>query len=84
MDVDMRCLLCNGRGCPICKQTGWIELIGSGLVHPTVLNHMKLDLKIYSGFAFGMGVERLMLLYYGIPDIRLLYAGDLRFNRQWS
>jgi phenylalanyl-tRNA synthetase alpha chain len=84
MDVDLRCLLCNGQGCPVCKQTGWIELIGSGLVHPTVLNHMKLNPKIYSGFAFGMGVDRLMLLYYGIPDIRLLYSGDLRFIRQWS
>ncbi|MFA6197710.1 MAG: phenylalanine--tRNA ligase subunit alpha [Patescibacteria group bacterium] len=84
LDIDLRCLLCGGKGCPVCKQTGWIELIGSGMVHPAVLHNMKLDPKVYSGFAFGMGVDRLMLLYYGIPDIRLLYAGDLRFNSQWT
>jgi phenylalanyl-tRNA synthetase alpha chain len=84
LEVDMRCLFCDNAGCSVCKHSGWIELLGSGLVHPNVLRNMKLDPKKYSGFAFGIGVDRLMLLYYGIPDIRLLYGGDLRFNNQWS
>lgn len=83
LEVDMSCLICKGGGCSVCKQTGWLELLGSGMIHPKVLKNMKIDPKIYSGFAFGPGVDRLMMLYYGINDIRLSYQGDLRFLRQF-
>ncbi len=83
MDVDMRCLICGGDGCSVCKQRGWLEMLGSGMVHPTVLKNMGVDPKEYSGFAFGLGIDRLMMLYYGINDIRLSYNGDLRFLEQF-
>lgn len=83
LDVDMSCLLCGGPGCAFCKQTGWIETLGSGMVHPQVLKNMKVDPAVYSGFAFGLGLDRLMMLYYGIDDIRLSYSGDLRFIEQF-
>ena len=83
IEVDMSCLLCHGAGCPFCKKSGWIETLGSGLVHPQVLKNMGVDPKIYSGFAFGLGIDRLMMLYYGVNDIRLSYGGDLRFLEQF-
>lgn len=83
MDFDMSCLLCEGKGCPVCGQTGWLEMMGSGMVHPKVLINMKVDPKKYTGFAFGMGIDRFMMLYYGIDDIRLSYKGDLRFLNQF-
>ncbi len=83
MDVDMSCLLCQGRGCAFCKKSGWIETLGSGMVHPQVLKNMGVDPKVYSGFAFGLGIDRLMMLYYGVDDIRLSYGGDLRFIEQF-
>ncbi len=83
IEVDMSCLLCNGSGCSFCKKSGWIETLGAGMVHPKVLANMKIDHKKYSGFAFGLGIDRLMMLYYGIDDIRLSYGGDLRFLEQF-
>lgn len=83
MDIDMSCLLCQGTGCAFCKKSGWIETLGSGMVHPNVLRNMKVDPKVYSGFAFGLGIDRLMMLYYGVDDIRLSYGGDLRFLEQF-
>lgn len=83
IDVDMSCLLCAGVGCPFCKKSGWIETLGAGMVHPKVLKNMKVDPQEYSGFAFGLGLDRLMMLYHGIDDIRLSYGGDLRFIEQF-
>jgi len=83
LEISMSCLICQGEGCPVCKQSGWLEMLGAGMVHPTVLKNMKIDPEIYSGFAFGGGLDRLMMLYYGINDIRLSYKGDLRFLEQF-
>ncbi|MFH1713380.1 MAG: phenylalanine--tRNA ligase subunit alpha [Candidatus Jacksonbacteria bacterium] len=82
-EVDMSCIICQARGCSVCKKTGWLEMLGAGMVHPNVLENMKVDSQKYSGFAFGMGIDRLVMLYYGIDDIRLFYSGDLRFLRQF-
>jgi len=82
-EVDVSCLICDGKGCNICKQTGWVEMIGSGLVHPHVLRAGGLDPKEWSGFAFGLGLTRLAMLKYGIDDIRLFLSGDLRFLEQF-
>ena len=78
-EVDMTCHNCGGKGCPICKGTGWIEILGSGMVHPNVLEAANIDSKKYTGFAFGVGIERVAMLKYGIMDIRDLYTNDLRF-----
>jgi len=83
LDVDMQCLICQGKGCSVCKQRGWLEMLGSGMVHPAVLKNMGVDPDKYSGFAFGLGIDRLMMLYHGINDIRLSYKGDLRFLEQF-
>ena len=83
MDIDMQCLICQDKGCSVCKQRGWLEMLGSGMVHPTVLKNMGVDPEKYSGFAFGLGIDRLMMLYHGINDIRLSYRGDLRFLEQF-
>ncbi len=83
LDIDMSCLLCGGNGCPFCKHSGWIETLGSGMVHPNVLRNMKVNPSEYNGFAFGLGIDRLMMLYYSIDDIRLSYGGDLRFIEQF-
>ncbi len=83
MDVDMACLICSGTGCSVCKRTGWLEMLGSGMVHPQVLRNMKIEPATYSGFAFGMGIDRFMMLYYGIHDVRLSWSGDLRFLEQF-
>ena len=74
---------CGGKGCQICKNEGWIEILGAGMVHPNVLKNCGIDPEIYSGFAFGMGIERIAMLKYGIEDIRLLYENNLRFLSQF-
>ena len=82
-EVDLTCVNCHGKGCRICKGTGWIEVLGSGMVNPKVLEMCGIDSSVYSGFAFGIGLERITMLRYGIKDLRLLYEGDLRFLRQF-
>lgn len=82
-EVDVSCMLCGGAGCRICKGTGWIEILGSGMVHPKVLEMGGYDSKELTGFAFGMGVERIAMLKYGIEDMRLLFENDLRFLQQF-
>ncbi len=79
VEVDIACVLCNGKGCGICKYTGWLEILGAGMVHPVVLQYGGYDPAEYSGFAFGMGPERIALLKYGIDDIRYFYSNDARF-----
>jgi len=82
-ELDINCLICEGEGCSVCKQSGWLELLPCGLVHPNVIKAGGLDPKEYSGFAFGLGLTRLVMMKYGIDDIRLLQGGDLRFLKQF-
>ncbi|MEY8538111.1 phenylalanine--tRNA ligase subunit alpha [Lactococcus muris] len=84
VEVDVSCFKCGGKGCNVCKHTGWIEILGAGMVHPNVLEMSGIDSKEYSGFAFGMGQERIAMLRYGINDIRGFYQGDLRFLEQFG
>ncbi len=81
-EVDMGCVLCDGKGCRICKDSGWLEVLGSGMIHPHVLRAVGVDPEQWSGFAFGLGVERLVMLKYGIPDLRLFFENDVRFLRR--
>ena len=74
-------MACGGEGCPLCKHSGWLELLGCGMVHPTVLRNGGIDAERYTGFAFGMGIERAAMLAYGVQDMRLLYRNDARFLR---
>jgi phenylalanyl-tRNA synthetase alpha chain len=83
MEVDVECILCGGQGCPMCKYTGWLEIAGCGMVHPVVLQNGGYDPTEWSGFAFGMGPERMAILKNGIPDIRYFWANDLRFLEQF-
>jgi len=83
VDMSIDCFACSGRGCRICSETGWIEIMGAGMVHPKVLEGVGYDPSVYTGFAFGMGPERIAMLRYGIDDIRLFYSNDLRFLRQF-
>jgi len=82
-EVDVSCFLCGGKGCRFCKGEGWIEILGAGMVHPNVLRNCGIDPEVYSGFAFGLGVERIALLKYHIDDMRLLYENDVRFLSQF-
>ncbi|MCX7781333.1 MAG: phenylalanine--tRNA ligase subunit alpha [Negativicutes bacterium] len=82
-EVDISCVMCSGKGCRVCKGTGWLEILGSGMVHPRVLEGGNYDTAVVSGFAFGMGVERIAMLLYGIDDLRLFFDNDLRFLRQF-
>jgi phenylalanyl-tRNA synthetase alpha chain len=82
-EVDFECFLCSGEGCSVCKQTGWLEIMGCGMVHPVVLQNGGYDPAVYSGFAFGMGPERITMLRYRIEDIRYFWANDLRFLEQF-
>ena len=82
-EVDIACVICGGDGCRVCKKTGWIEILGSGMIDPEVFKMVGYDSEIYSGFAFGLGVERIAMLKYGIDDIRLYYENDLRFLSQF-
>lgn len=83
-EVDIECVICSGAGCRVCSQTGWLEVLGCGMIHPEVLRQVGIDGERYSGFAFGMGVERLTMLRYGVNDLRLFFENDLRFLRQFS
>lgn len=82
-EVDILCVMCRGSGCRVCKQTGWLEVLGSGMVHPAVFENVGYDPTKYSGFAFGMGVERIAMLKYGIDDLRKFFENDYRFLRQF-
>ncbi len=84
VEVDIDCILCGGKGCRVCKYTGWLEIAGAGMVHPVVLRNGGYDPEEFSGFAFGMGPERIAMLLYGIDDIRHFFANDLRFLEQFS
>lgn len=83
MEADVRCIMCEGKGCMVCKYSGWLEILGAGMVHPEVLKYGGIDPEVYSGFAWGMGLERLVMLKYGINDIRAFAENDLRFLRQF-
>ncbi len=83
-EMDIECQLCHGAGCSVCKRTGWLEILGCGMVHPNVLTNCNIDPEKYSGFAFGMGIERPTLLKYGITDIRLFSENDVRFLKQFT
>lgn len=82
-EMDATCFVCEGKGCRVCKGSGWIELLGCGMVHPQVLRNCGIDPEVYTGFAFGFGVDRMVMLKYGIDDIRLLYESDMRFLNQF-
>ncbi len=84
VEVDLTCSNCGGKGCALCKETGWIELLGAGMVNPVVLENCGIDSDKYTGFAFGIGVERAAMIKYGIPDIRLFYENDQRFLKQFG
>ena len=84
VEVDVTCFKCNGKGCSLCKNTGWIELLGAGMVHPNVLKDNGYDPTKYTGFAFGTGIDRLAMMKYSIPDIRLMYTNDYRFLKEFS
>lgn len=83
-EMDIGCVMCNGKGCRVCSYTGWLEVLGCGMVHPNVLKHVAIDSERYIGFAFGMGVERLTMLRYGVNDLRLFFENDLRFLKQFN
>ena len=82
-EVDIACVICGGEGCRVCKKTGWLEILGSGMIDPEVFKMVGYDPKVYSGFAFGLGIERIAMLKYGIDDIRLFYENDQRFLKQF-
>jgi phenylalanyl-tRNA synthetase alpha chain len=82
-EVDIRCIICGGKGCSVCKQQGWLEILGAGMIDPAVFNYVGYDPEVYSGYAFGMGVERIAMLKYQINDIRLFFENDLKFLRQF-
>ena len=82
-EIDVSCFACKGEGSPICKGEGWIEILGAGMVHPRVLKNGGIDPDVYSGFAFGVGVERLAMFKYAVDDMRLFYENDVRFLNQF-
>ena len=82
-EVDISCVMCHGKGCRVCKDSGWLEVLGCGMVHPNVFAAVGVDSERYTGYAFGMGVERLAMLRYGVNDLRLFFDNDLRFLRQF-
>lgn len=83
-EVDIECVMCSGKGCRVCSHTGWLEVLGCGMVHPEVFRHVGIDSEKYTGYAFGMGVERLTMLRYGVNDLRLFFENDLRFLKQFA
>ena len=83
-EVDIECVMCSGEGCRVCSHTGWLEVLGCGMIHPEVFRHVGIDSEKYTGYAFGMGVERLTMLRYGVNDLRLFFENDLRFLRQFA
>jgi phenylalanyl-tRNA synthetase alpha chain len=82
-EVDIGCVFCDRSGCRVCKQSGWLEVLGCGMVHPEVFRHVEIDSERYTGYAFGLGVERMSMLRYGVDDIRLFYENDLSFLQQF-
>lgn len=84
VEVDVSCCMCGGKGCRLCKGTGWLEILGAGVVNPVVLDNCGIDSTVYSGIAFGLGVDRIAMIKYGIPDIRSLYENDVRFLRKYK
>ena len=84
VEVDISCFECGGKGCSLCKGTGWIEILGAGMVHPNVLKMCNFNVDEYQGFAFGIGIERTAMLKYGIDDIRRFYSNDIRFLKQFD
>lgn len=82
-EIDIRCVMCKGEGCRVCKNTGWLEILGAGMIHPEVFKSVKYDPEKYSGFAFGIGIERITMLKFGIDDIRLFFENDIRFLEQF-
>ena len=83
VEVDISCIICKGKGCSVCGRKGWLEILGAGMIHPNVFKHVGYDFNKYTGFAFGMGIERIAMLKYGINDIRLFFENDLRFLKQF-
>jgi phenylalanyl-tRNA synthetase alpha chain len=83
-EMDISCLICGGKGCAVCKHTGWVEILGCGMVHPNVLENCHIDSQKYTGFAFGMGIERIAMLKYQIKDLRLFSENDIRFLEQFA
>jgi phenylalanyl-tRNA synthetase alpha chain len=83
-EMDIGCVMCHGAGCRVCSHTGWLEVLGCGMVHPNVFDHVGLDSERFQGFAFGLGVERLAMLRYGVDDLRLFFENDLRFLKQFA
>ncbi|MCF6281778.1 MAG: phenylalanine--tRNA ligase subunit alpha [Candidatus Polarisedimenticolaceae bacterium] len=83
-EVDIECVMCSGKGCRVCSHTGWLEVLGCGMIHPEVFRHVGIDSEEFSGYAFGMGVERLTMLRYGVNDLRLFFENDLRFLKQFA
>ena len=83
LEADVSCGICHGEGCRFCKNTGWVEILGCGMVDPNVFGYVNIDPEVYTGFAFGVGVERLACLKYNVPDLRMLLEGDMRFLRQF-
>ncbi|NTW72930.1 MAG: phenylalanine--tRNA ligase subunit alpha, partial [Eubacteriaceae bacterium] len=83
-EMDVTCFVCHGKGCRVCSNTGWIEILGCGMVHPSVLITCGIDPQKYSGFAFGMGLDRIAMIKYGINDLRLMFENDIRFLKQFK
>jgi phenylalanyl-tRNA synthetase alpha chain len=83
-EVDMGCVFCDGKGCRVCQHTGWLEVLGCGMVHPEVFRHVGIDNETYTGYAFGLGIERLAMLRYGVDDLRLFFENEVAFLGQFS
>jgi phenylalanyl-tRNA synthetase alpha chain len=83
-ELDVSCAACGGKGCRLCKTTGWLEMGGCGVVHPNVLRAVNIDAEKYTGYAFGMGIDRMAMVRYNIPDLRMFFENDLRFLRQFA
>jgi phenylalanyl-tRNA synthetase alpha chain len=83
-EMDVECYLCSGKGCKVCKYTGWLEILGCGMVDPNVFESVGIDPEAYTGYAFGMGIERTLMIRHGIPDIRMFYENDIRFLKQFK
>jgi phenylalanyl-tRNA synthetase alpha chain len=83
-EMDISCIICHGKGCNVCKHSGWVEILGCGMVHPNVLDNCKIDSKKYTGYAFGIGVERITMMLYGIKDLRVFFENDMRFLSQFK
>ncbi len=82
-EMDITCYICKGKGCRVCKHSGWLEILGCGMVDPNVFKYVNYDSEKYTGYAFGMGIERIAMLKYGIDDIRIFFENDLRFLKQF-